>query len=57
MPALIPAEYKPKPLPPVKDYGANAIEVTNLTFSYDTNAPCAILTTSTLIWELDRAAY
>jgi len=43
MPALIPADYKPKPLPPVKDYGANAIEVTNLTFSYDTNAPCAIL--------------
>jgi CCR4-NOT complex subunit CAF16 len=43
MPVHIPADYKPKPLPPVADYGANAIEVKELSFAYDTNPANTVL--------------
>lgn len=35
--------FKPKPLPTINPYGKNAIEVSNLTFAYDTNPEKTIL--------------
>jgi CCR4-NOT complex subunit CAF16 len=46
MPAPV---YKPKPLPKLADYGANAVEVEGLTFAYDTNRTNVILNDLDLI--------
>ena len=40
---MCPQTTKPKPLPKVADYGKNSIEVSGLTFSYESNSSKAIL--------------
>ena len=42
MTAPKPMTTKPKPLPQIKDYGPNAIEINDLTFAYNTNAGSAM---------------